>query len=86
LFSSVWATAGVLDGSRSASISDAANLDKTLFIVPPHGVVIFQVGLSVGYENDHGRAVVDFNSGDYKIACPVVVVSQLSGASTLTTG
>jgi hypothetical protein len=36
------------------------------------------MALTVEYENDDGDIEADFESGDFKIACPVVVFSLLN--------
>jgi hypothetical protein len=69
------------DKSEAVTVSDGANLDKTLFLVPPQGVVVLEVSFQVGYSNDDGRALADFESGGFKISCPVVVVAVLTSPS-----
>jgi len=83
IFTSISASASFWDNSESASVSDGFNLDKTLFLVPPKGVVVFEVTFAVGYSNGHGHVVADFESGDFKVGCPVVVVSLLTSPSAL---
>jgi hypothetical protein len=85
-FASLWASSGFLDDSKNASISDAASLNKSLFLVPPGSAVVLEVMFQVGYSINHGRVDADFESGDFKIACPVVVVSVLSTPPLLTAG
>jgi hypothetical protein len=82
-FASLAVSASFWDKSVAASISDGFLLSQNLFIVPPHGVVIFEVTLAVGYSNGHGHIIADFESGDFKVVCPVVVVSVLTTPSTL---
>lgn len=65
-------------GTNAISISAGVNLNKTMFPVPPGKVVVFEVALAVEYENDDGNIEADFESGDFKIACPVVVFSLLN--------
>jgi hypothetical protein len=66
-----------------ASVSDGSNLDRTSFIVPPRGVVVLEAAFEVVYSNGHGHVIADFESGAFKIACPVAVVSVLSSPSVL---
>jgi hypothetical protein len=67
--------------ASSVSISTGVNLNKTMFAVPPKHVVVFEVALAVSYENDDGDIEADFQSGGFKITCPVVVVSLLNSPS-----
>jgi len=39
---------------------------------------VFEVALELDCENDSGNIDADFASGDFKIACPVVVFSLLN--------
>jgi len=85
-FASIQASASFWDKSESASVSDGASLGKTLFLVPPKGVVVFEVMFQVDYSNGYGHAVADFESGDFKIGCPVVLVSVLTVPPMLAVG
>ena len=69
---------GTGPGVDSCSISAGVSLSKTLFAVPPGNDVVFEVVLSLEYYNDSGNIDADFASGDFKIACPVVVLSLLN--------
>jgi len=80
-FASVLEAASFWDKSESVSVSQGANLDKTLFLVPPKGVVVLEVAFQVGYSNSHGRALADFESGGFRVACPVVVVALLTSST-----
>jgi hypothetical protein len=60
------------------SIFAGSSLSKTMFAVPPRNVVVFEVALALDYENDDGDIEADFESGDFRIACPVVVFSLLN--------
>jgi hypothetical protein len=82
-FTSIAVSASFWDKSATASVSDGFLLSQNLFIIPPHGVVLFEVTFEVGYSNGHGHIVADFESGDFRIGCPVVVVSVLTSPSTL---
>ena len=46
--------------------------------VPPTDVVVFEVARALDCENDSGNIDADFASGDFQIACPVVVFSLLN--------
>ena len=39
----------------ASSVSAGVSLSKTMFAVPPREVVVFEVALSVDWENDEGR-------------------------------
>jgi hypothetical protein len=69
---------------ESTTISTGTSLSRTMFAVPPRGVVVFEVALAIDYDNDDGNIEADFESGDFQIACPVVVFSLLN--STTGTG
>jgi len=64
--------------TNSTSVSEGLQLSKTMFAVPPHTVVVFEVALAVGFENDDGDIEADFQSGSFRIACPLVVFSLLN--------
>lgn len=64
--------------TRGVSISAGVSLNKTMFPVPPGKVVVFEVALFVDYENDDGNIEADFETGAFKITCPVVVFSLLN--------
>lgn len=68
-------TGGETEGT---SVSQGVSLDTTMFAVPPGNIVVFEVALLLDYENDSGDIEADFESGDFKIACPVVVFSLLN--------
>jgi hypothetical protein len=64
--------------TQGTSISSGVSLNTTMFAVPPNTVVVFEVALLLDYDNDDGDIEADFESGDFKIACPVVVFSLLN--------
>ena len=64
--------------TNAVSISAGVSLNKTMFAVPPRTVVVFEVAIAIVYENDDGDIEADFESGDFKITCPVVVFSLLN--------
>jgi len=63
---------------EATSISSGVSLSTTLFAVPPNDVVVFEVALALDCYNDSGNIDADFASGDFQIACPVVVFSLLN--------
>ena len=60
------------------SISQGVSLDASMFPVPPNTLVVFEVALELDYDNDSGNIDADFASGNFQIACPVVVFSLLN--------
>jgi len=64
--------------TEATSVSDGVSLSTTMFAVPPNDVVVFEVALSLDCYNDDGNIDADFASGDFQIACPVVVFSLLN--------
>ena len=64
--------------TEATSVSDGVSLSTTMFAVPPNDVVVFEVALSLDCNNDSGNIDADFASGDFQIACPVVVFSLLN--------
>ena len=68
-------TGGDVEGT---SISSGDSLSTTMFAVPPNDVVVFEVAVELDCANDSGNIDADFASGDFQIACPVVVFSLLN--------
>ena len=64
--------------TEGQSVSSSVGLSTTMFAVPPNTVVVFEVALSLDCDNDSGNIDADFASGDFQIACPVVVYSLLN--------
>ena len=64
--------------TTGTSISSGVSLHATHFAVPPGALLVMEVALAIEYDNDDGNIDADFESGDFKIACPVVVVSLLN--------
>lgn len=72
---STWMTGGDTNGR---SVSSGSSLSRSMFAVPPGNVAVFDVCLLLDYAIDGGDIEADFQSGDFKIACPVVVFSLLN--------
>ena len=51
-----------------------------LMIIPPKGVVVFEVVSVISYSNgvNGGTAHVDFSSNDFKIICPFILLAVLT--------
>ncbi|MFZ0455900.1 MAG: hypothetical protein WAM24_19285 [Ignavibacteriaceae bacterium] len=55
------------------------DLGYNLFLLPPHGVGVFEVVLSFSYQNKNAQIdEIDFESGDFQVLCPAVLVTVLS--------
>jgi hypothetical protein len=81
VLASIGVSASFWDKSATANVSDGASLNRTMFLVPPRGVVVFEVAFTVDYYQGHGHCDADFESGSFRITCPVVVVSVLTPPS-----
>jgi hypothetical protein len=60
--------------SRSTRVFRTTDLSHQMELVPPHGSVVFEVGANMGYENDSGSTMADFDSGDYEVMCPFLQI------------
>jgi hypothetical protein len=60
------------------SVSGNFDVSYSLFVLPPHGVAVFEVTLLVTYANDDGRIQLDFSSGGFEIVCPEVAIAVLT--------
>jgi hypothetical protein len=54
-----------------------------MFAVPPATVAVFEVELAVNFANDDGDIDADFRSGDFRVACPLVVFSLVNFRSSI---
>jgi hypothetical protein len=65
--------------TNGTAISAGLSLSPaTPFAVPPGGVVFFEVALELTWLIDGGDFQADFQSGDFRIECPVVVLWLLN--------
>jgi hypothetical protein len=66
--------------TEGSSVSSGLSMSNTMVAIPPRATVFFEVALVLDYEVDDGGGHIraDFNSGDFEIACPVVVYSILN--------
>jgi hypothetical protein len=64
--------------TEGISVSSGVNLSTTLFAIPPSTVAVFEVTLVVDYANRGGDIEADFESGDFQIVCPDVMVWLLN--------
>lgn len=72
---------GVIGGdTQGTSVSSGVSLNTTMFPVPPNTVVVFEVAIELdcSVDDSDGYIEADFESGDFQIACPVVVFSLLN--------
>jgi len=73
-------TGGWLDhnATKSEEVFRGYDLRYNLFLVPPHGVVVFEVALNVAHISTEGSIHVDFASGDFEVLCPAVLIGMLA--------
>jgi hypothetical protein len=73
-------TSGWLDhnATDSEAVFRGYDLRYNLALVPPHGVVVFEVALFVRYGSTEGSIHVDFASGDFEVLCPGVLIGMLA--------
>jgi hypothetical protein len=64
--------------TESTSVSSGVSLSTTMFPVAPNTVVVFEVAVEFDCDINGGDIEADFQSGDFKIACPVVVFSLVN--------
>jgi hypothetical protein len=72
---------GVIGGdTEGTSVSSGVSLNTTMFAVPPNTVVVFEVAIELdcSVDDSDGYIEADFETGDFRIACPVVVFSLLN--------
>jgi len=81
LFAEFEVSASFWDKSATADVSDGAQLTQSMFLVPPNATVIVEALVSVSYWQGHGHMEADFESGDFRVACPVVLISVLTPPS-----
>jgi hypothetical protein len=79
-FANLAVSAGPFDPgeSQSQSIGGIYDLTYQLFLMPPRGVVVFEVSLIISHYTDGGWVEVDFASGDFETMCPAVVLAIVS--------
>ena len=76
---SIGAYGGIFgDDTEGVSISSGVSLSSSGYAVPPNTTAAFEVTLVVDYANGGGDVEADFESGDFQIACPAVVVWLLN--------
>jgi hypothetical protein len=63
----------------SRDVNGNYDLSRSLFLLPPNGVAVFEVMLQFTYENyDGGMVQVIFEGGNYQVMCPAIVIAILS--------
>jgi hypothetical protein len=64
---------------ESASVAGTFDLSRSLFLIPPNGVAVFEVTLGFVYDNsDGGMVQINFASGGFQVMCPALVIAILS--------
>jgi hypothetical protein len=70
-----WGSVGAIE---LQTVFRGYDLSYTLMLVPPRGVVVFDVAAMVSFSNADGAIAVDFASGGFQVTCPAVLVTILS--------
>lgn len=83
IFSISCESGGMFDfdgGFNGSYIFRGSDSQYKLMIIPPNGVVVFEVVSVIYYSNgiNGGNAHVDFSSNDFKIICPFVLLAVLT--------
>jgi hypothetical protein len=81
---SLVADAGFLDDCEAQSVSGVLDLGSNMLAIPPKGVMVFEVALSIYCAIEDGTIEVDFNDSNFEIACPSITISLLTSPSTAT--
>jgi hypothetical protein len=72
---------GDVGAIESRSISRASGLGYNLFLIPPHGVIVIEYRLVASFgsgKNGSHNVLVDFDSGDFRVLSPFVVIQILT--------
>ena len=70
-----WDNLGEVD---AGAVFRGHDLKYGLFVMPPQGSVVIEVAATIQYWCQNGGISVDFESGDFEIACPFVSIAILS--------
>lgn len=72
-----WGNPGEID---VANVFRGCDVRYGLFLLPPHGVTVIEVTLTVSYNTgrDSGHVYVDFETGDFKVMSPFVLIAVLT--------
>ena len=73
-------TGGYFDdnATESEDVFRGYDLSYNLLLVPPGGVVVFEVALYVRHASSEGWISADFASGDFEVLCPGVLIGMLA--------
>lgn len=71
---------GDVGAIETKNVFRGVDLRHTLFLLPPHAVTVIEVTAAITYTTgtDSGHVNVDFNSGDFQIMCPFVLIAVLT--------
>lgn len=71
---------GDVGAIETKNVFRGVDLRHTLFVMPPHAVTVIEVSAAITYGtgSDSGHVNADFNSGDFQIMCPFVLISVLT--------
>lgn len=63
---------------ESSGVNGSYDVIYRMFLIPPKGVAVFEVTLSIDHWTDGGFIEVDFATGDFEVMCPAVVIAILT--------
>jgi hypothetical protein len=64
---------------ESSGINGYYGFNYDQLVIPPGGVTIFEVSVSIGHAIfGHGNTSIDFASGDFEAVCPAVLLAILT--------
>jgi hypothetical protein len=71
------------DDTKYALVFRGFDLRYELLAVPPGGVLVLDVSLSISYDLMDGSVAADFASGDFGVICPFVSIHVLASGGPL---
>ena len=72
------ANAGFFDDTQTKTLSDVVDFEVDQFVVPPNGVVVFEVALNMSYSVDDGHVHINFEDGGHEVVCPAISIALLT--------
>ena len=76
---------GYLDGEETypanPAVLQGCNLEYDLCLIPPGGIVVFQISSGIEGEVYDGQVIADFNYDGYQISCPSVTIEVVTAPS-----
>jgi hypothetical protein len=62
---------------ESSGVNGSYDVLYRMFLIPPQGVAVFEVTLSIDHWTDGGFIDIDFAADDFDVMCPAVVMAIL---------